>query len=139
MRLEILTSINEQICAHARREHPREACGLLLGCGDRIEAAVEAANVADCPTQEFEIDPALLLRCHREARDDGRALLGWYHSHPNGRGEPSATDAARVEDDGMIWIIVAHDKLRAFRTVADGPVEDRFEEVGLKIVSDPSS
>lgn len=139
MHLEILTSINKQICAHARREHPREACGLLLGRGDRIEAIVEAPNVADRPEQDFEIDPVVLLRCHREAREGGRALLGWYHSHPNGRPEPSATDAARVEDDGMIWLIAADDKLHAFRSVADGATEGRFEEVGLTTIPDPSS
>lgn len=138
MRLEILTSISEQIRAHARREHPREVCGLLLGRDGRIEAAVAAANVADHPEQEFEIDPALLLRCHREAREGGRALLGWYHSHPNGRCRPSATDAARVEDDGMIWLIAADDKLRAFRPVAGGPIEGRFEEAEMDVVSEPS-
>jgi proteasome lid subunit RPN8/RPN11 len=135
MRLTILTSVAEQICTHVRREHPREACGLLVGRGSRIEAAVEAANVAGRPEQEFEIDPPELLRCHREARDGGRELLGWYHSHPNGRCEPSATDAARVEDDGMIWLIVADDKLRAFRSLADGPIQGRFEAAEMTVVS----
>ena len=139
MQLAIFTTVADEIRAHARRDHPREACGLLLGRGGRIEAAVEATNVADCPEHQFEIDPALLLRCHREARDGGRRLLGWYHSHPNGRGGPSATDAARVADDGMIWVIVARDTLRAFRTVADGPIEDRFEAVGLSIVPEDMS
>jgi proteasome lid subunit RPN8/RPN11 len=126
MRLAIFSTVAEQIRAHARRDHPREACGLLLGRAGRIEAAVEAPNVAADPAHAFEIDPAVLLRCHREARQGGRELLGWYHSHPNGREEPSAADVARAVEDGKVWLIVAQGRLRAFRSAAR-----RFEEVEL--------
>lgn len=133
MRLSIFSTVTEQIRAHARRDRPREACGLLLGRAGRIEAAVEAPNVAADPVRTFEIDPEVLLRCHREARGGGRELLGWYHSHPSGRGEPSAADAARAVEDGKLWLIVAAGRLRAFRAV--GGAGDRFEEVELVVVS----
>ena len=131
MRLEIFSTAAQQILAHARRARPHEACGLLLGRAGRIEAVVETANVAARPEAAFEIEPELLLRCHRDARAGGRAVLGWYHSHPSGLAEPSAIDAERAVEDGKLWLIVADDGLRAFRTVSGGPVGGRFEEVTL--------
>lgn len=139
MRLEIFSTAAEQIRAHARRDHPREACGLLLGRDLRIEAAVAAANIAEHPEREFEIDPAVLLRCHREAREGGPAVIGWYHSHPNGLPEPSAMDATRADEEGKVWLIAAADGLRAFRPAVSGPIAGRFEEIGLAIVSPPPS
>ena len=136
MRLSIFITAAEQIRAHARRDHPREACGLLLGREAVVETIVEAANVADDPTRRFEIDPTTLLRGHREARESGRALLGWYHSHPGGRAEPSAIDAARADEDGKVWLIVAGDTLRAFVARAAVPAA-RFDELELALVDPP--
>lgn len=134
MRLAIFSTAAEQIRAHARRDHPREACGLLLGRAGCIETAVPAANVADRADREFEIDPAALLRAHREAREGGRALLGWYHSHPNGRAAPSAMDAERAVEPGRVWVIAAGDALRAFQVVEGG--RGRFEPLALEVVTD---
>lgn len=132
MRLEIFSTAAEQIRDHARREHPREACGLLLGRDRRIEAIVEAANVAARREHEFEIDPAVLLRCHREAREGGPAVLGWYHSHPNGLAKPSAMDAERADENGKVWLIVADQRLRAF--IAGPQVASRFSEIPMVVI-----
>ncbi|WP_380863409.1 Mov34/MPN/PAD-1 family protein [Sphingoaurantiacus capsulatus] len=103
----------------------------MLGCDNRVERAVPAANVAADPLTGFEIDPALLLRCHREARQDGLAILGWYHSHPNGRPSPSAEDAARAGEAGKLWLIVAGGTLHAYVSTADTP---RFTPTDLNIL-----
>jgi len=134
MRFRIFSTAAEQIAAHAARDHPREACGLLLGAGDRIERAVPAANVAADPAAAFEIDPALLLRCHRAARDGGPALIGWYHSHPNGRATPSSTDAARALEDGRLWVVATDAGLRAFVATPGGPIAGRFAAADLIIL-----
>ncbi len=120
MSFAIFSTAAQQIVAHAAGEAPREACGLLLGQGERVEQAIPAANVADDPLTAFEIDPALLLRAHREARDGGLAILGWYHSHPNGRRDPSAEDAARAEEAGKLWLIVADGALHAYLATGGG-------------------
>ena len=109
-------------------------CGLLFGTADAIAAVQPCRNVAADPSRWFEIDPAALLAAHRAARIGGPAIVGWYHSHPNGLAMPSPRDAASAAPDGMLWLIAAGGALRAWRAVEDGPVEGRFEAVALGVL-----
>lgn len=104
----------------ARLAHPRECCGLLLGKGDRVALAQPAANVHPQPERHFEIDPKALITAHRAARAGGLELLGYYHSHPNGRAEPSASDRASASGDGRIWAIVAQGNVLCWRDETNG-------------------
>ncbi len=131
MKFEIASTLIEAMQSHARAEHPREACGLLLGAPARVTRTVPTRNVAERPHRTFEIDPAALLRIHREARAVGETVLGWYHSHPNGVGEPSATDAARAVEDGKLWLIVTVDGVHAW-TAGQGGLHDRFVPVAMQ-------
>jgi proteasome lid subunit RPN8/RPN11 len=97
--------ILNRILRHAAAEPGREVCGLLLGEGGRIVAAEPAANVSPEPADSFEVDPAALFAALRAERAGGPRLIGHYHSHPNGRPEPSARDAAAAEP-GRLWLIV---------------------------------
>jgi len=132
MNVEIASGLVAAMQDHARAEHPREACGLLLGTAGRVGSAVPARNVAERPHRTFEIDPATLLRVHREARGDGEQLLGWYHSHPNGVAHPSPTDAARAVEDGKLWVIVTCDGITAWTAAAAG-LHGRFTAVAVSI------
>jgi proteasome lid subunit RPN8/RPN11 len=96
----------------------KEACGLLLGEGERIYEARSAANVHPDPETHFEIDPQALIDMHRAARGGGPQVLGYYHSHPSGPAEPSATDREHAARDGCVWAIVAGEKIAFWR---DGP------------------
>lgn len=99
-----------------------------------ISAAIPAPNVAAEPATSFEIDPATLLRVHRTARAEGRGIVGWYHSHPDGNGRPSATDAARAVEDGRIWLIAAAGRVSAWRATSAGRLHARFEPAELVAV-----
>lgn len=125
MILEISRAVLDAIRAHAAADPGREACGLLLGAAGRIEAMEAAANVADDPARHFEIDPAALFRAIRAERAGGPKLVGYYHSHPGGRAEPSAVDRAMAAGDGKIWVILADEKIAAWRATERGfePVE----------------
>ncbi len=122
------------IVADAAAARPAEACGIVTGDPATILGALPAANVAADPATAFEIDPAALLRVHREARGAGQAVVGWYHSHPNGSAEPSPRDAARAVEDGRLWLIAAAGAVSAWRVVPGGAVHGRFDPVALVVV-----
>lgn len=126
MAIEVTREVIEALGKAARRAHPREACGILLGTGHRITAFIETANIHPTPETHFEIDPQALIDAHRAARAPGAAqVLGYFHSHPTGRESPSATDAAMGAQDGSIWAIAAgqdialwSDDVRGFRALS---------------------
>ncbi len=129
MAIELTSGALATLRQEATRARPRECCGLLLGEGERVKEVRPAANVHPDPLHHFEIDPAALIAAHRAARGGGPAVLGYYHSHPNGRAAPSATDRAMAGGDGRIWAIVASDDVLCWR---DGP--EGFVALPLRVV-----
>lgn len=107
MPLVLSPQAHAAILAAARAAHPREACGLLLGEGGCVFAAPQAANVHPEPLRHFEIDPVALIAAHKAARGGGPQVLGYWHSHPDGRAGPSAQDRAMAPGDGRAWAIAA--------------------------------
>jgi proteasome lid subunit RPN8/RPN11 len=103
-------SLQEQIAQEARAEFPHECCGLIEGerDGDTFQATTlhPACNLAT-ENDRFEIDPAEQFRLMRKLRGTGRDIIGCYHSHPNGKAEPSARDGE--SEDGFLWLIAALD------------------------------
>jgi desampylase len=112
MELAVTSQALAAMRAHAAAAHPHEACGLLLGEGACITEARAAANVHPAPATHFEIDPQALIDAHRAARAGGLAVLGYYHSHPCGPPDPSATDRASASGDGRVWAIIAGEQVR---------------------------
>lgn len=101
--------------ARAAASPGREICGLLLGGPGRIVAAVPAANLADDPARGFVLDPAAHFAARRAARAGGPAVIGHYHSHPNGVARPSARDAEWTLDRSLLWMIVTEAELSLWR------------------------
>ena len=120
MDVKVASHVIEQMFAHSRDADPQECCGILLGDGKRIERAVLAQNVHPSPQTHFEIDPQALIDAHRGAREGGAQVVGYYHSHPVGKAEPSKTDAAMASGDGRIWAIVAEETVRFWQDQPDG-------------------
>ena len=116
--------------AAASAAHPREACGILLGTGDRIHTATTTGNVHPEPLRHFEIDPAALIAAHRAARGNGPQVLGYWHSHPNGLARPSDTDRAMASGDGRIWAIVANGAISLWVDAPNGFAALSYEEEG---------
>jgi proteasome lid subunit RPN8/RPN11 len=125
------------IHAQVQRSGNREACGLLFGTDGRITQATVARNVAADPWHRFEIDPAHLFDAHRRSRAGPARLIGCWHSHPNGQGEPSRHDREGVTDESWLWLIVAGGRIRAWRPVSKGLVSQGFAEAPLSIALRP--
>jgi proteasome lid subunit RPN8/RPN11 len=74
--LRIDRATYDAIVAHAREDHPDEACGVVAGPegSDRPERFIPMLNAARSPTF-YEFDSGDLLRLYREMddRDEGRA------------------------------------------------------------------
>jgi proteasome lid subunit RPN8/RPN11 len=128
MKIGISRAAFDQIVAHAADNPAEEVCGLLLGRPGMIETARPAANVAPDRARTFELDPAVLLQAHRSARVGGPVVLGHYHSHPTGRAEPSAADAAAAEP-GLLWLILGSGETGLFEARQNGPIHGRFAAI----------
>jgi proteasome lid subunit RPN8/RPN11 len=50
----------------------------------------------------------------KKARASGAAIIGCYHSHPEGAPRPSARDLAGAKEEDFLWLIVAGEALEAF-------------------------
>jgi desampylase len=131
MDIEVTSGTIATLLEEAARAAPQECCGLLLGQGRRVEEARLAANIADDPLLRFEIDPAALIAAHREARAGGAALIGYFHSHPQGHPLPSATDCEHASGDGRVWAIIAGREMTFWR---DG--ENGFEALSYGVVGE---
>ncbi|WDA41630.1 M67 family metallopeptidase [Erythrobacter sp. BLCC-B19] len=120
MELAVTSQALAAMRAHAAAAHPQEACGILLGEGERITEARAARNVHPAPRTHFEIDPQALIDAHRAARGGGVQVIGYYHSHPRGPAEPSATDRACAAGDGKVWAIISQDDTRFWQDGKQG-------------------
>lgn len=120
MTLRLTSAVLATIRGAAAEAAPNECCGLLLGHGSLIAEARAAVNVAPDPARHFEIDPQALLDAHRLARSGGPQVVGYFHSHPVGSAEPSATDRALAAGDGRVWAIAGRDAITFWRDDEDG-------------------
>lgn len=130
MGLEVSGQALATMRAAAEAAHPHEACGILLGAGTRITAALKAANVHPTPATHFEIDPQALIDAHRAARAGGAQVVGYFHSHPQGEPIPSTTDRACASGDGMVWAILAGADVRFWRDGEAGFTALPFDVIG---------
>lgn len=109
--LAILTTIEE----HALRVYPEECCGLILGAGNTIHAAVPLANVSSGDRRRrYAISPADLIDAQRSAREQGLRIVGVYHSHPDERAYFSPTDREQAVP-WLLYLIWGNDGWRLFQ------------------------
>jgi proteasome lid subunit RPN8/RPN11 len=110
MRLILPQLLRARIEEEAHAAFPRECCGLIEG--ERSEGVATAValhparNVAGA-NDRFEIHPEDHFAALKAARAQNRALIGCYHSHPNGSSVPSTTDHAGAGEENFLWLIAA--------------------------------
>jgi [CysO sulfur-carrier protein]-S-L-cysteine hydrolase len=120
--LSIERDIHDAIVAHARRDHPDEACGVVAGPegSDRPERFVPMVNAASSPTF-YEFDPMDLLRLYRELDDRGEEPVVVYHSHTATEAYPSRTDIGLAMEPNAHYVVVSTRE----GGNSEGPVEFR--------------
>jgi proteasome lid subunit RPN8/RPN11 len=98
----------DEIVAHARRDHPDEACGIVAGPvgSDRPERFIPMVNAARSPTF-YEFDSLDLLRLYREMDDRDEEPVVVYHSHTSTQAYPSRTDVAYASEPGAHYVLVS--------------------------------
>jgi [CysO sulfur-carrier protein]-S-L-cysteine hydrolase len=130
--LTVDQSTYDAIVAHARRDHPDEACGVVAGAvgSDRPTRFVPMVNAARSPTF-YEFDSGDLLRLYREMDDRDEEPVVIYHSHTATEAYPSRTDITYASEPNAHYVLVSTadpdlEQFRSFRIV-DGVVSE--EEV----------
>ena len=101
---------------------------MLAGDGRVITRVLAAQNAAEEKTKNYEIAPEELFRLMREIRGADLQLMGIYHSHPNGKNEPSARDIERAYYPDAAYFVLsprgdAQQAVRAF-TIREGSVSE---------------
>jgi [CysO sulfur-carrier protein]-S-L-cysteine hydrolase len=131
----------DAIVAHARRDHPDEACGVVAGPAgtDRAERFIPMVNAARSPTF-YEFDSGDLLRLYREMDDRDEEPVVIYHSHTATEAYPSRTDISYASEPRAHYVLVSTREpdtveFRSFRIV-EGHVTE--EEVRVVPALDPA-
>jgi [CysO sulfur-carrier protein]-S-L-cysteine hydrolase len=125
----------DAIVAHARRDHPDEACGVVAGPvgSDRAERFIPMVNAARSPTF-YEFDSADLLALYRDMDDRDEEPVIVYHSHTSTQAYPSRTDIAYASEPGAHYVLVSTSEpdtveFRSFRIVDAVVTEEEVEVV----------
>lgn len=148
--LVIRADLVEQMVAHARRDHPREACGQLVGPegSDRPERYIPMTNVEhDAAGSDYAFDTREQLRVHREAEARDEEPVVVFHSHTRAarrprtdtglpEAYPSAKDIEYMAlQPGVHFVIVgltgpdAEPEVRSYLLSDGGVAEDEVQVV----------
>ncbi|WP_181188375.1 Mov34/MPN/PAD-1 family protein [Actinopolyspora mortivallis] len=132
--LVIRRDLVDAMVAHARRDHPDEACGVVAGPegSDRPERVIEMTNAERSPTfYRFDSTEQLQVWRAMDAADEEPVVI--YHSHTATEAYPSRTDVSYASEPNAHYVLVStrdpHEyELRSYRIV-DGVVTEEPVEV----------
>ncbi|BBY31073.1 Mov34/MPN/PAD-1 family protein [Mycolicibacterium sediminis] len=131
--LVIRNDLVDAMVAHARADHPDEACGIIAGPegSDRPERFVAMVNAERSPTF-YRFDSMEQFRVWKAMDEADEVPVVVYHSHTGTEAYPSRTDVSiAAEPDAHYVLISTRDpdrhELRSYRivdgTVTEEPVE----------------
>ncbi|MFC9969091.1 MULTISPECIES: Mov34/MPN/PAD-1 family protein [Nocardia] len=127
--LVIRADLVDAMVAHARADHPDEACGVIAGPegSDRPERFVAMINAERSPTF-YRFDSGEQLRVWREMDDADEVPVVVYHSHTATEAYPSRTDISYAGEPDAHYVLIStrdpHEhELRSYRIV-DGEVTE---------------
>ncbi|GAB7146012.1 Mov34/MPN/PAD-1 family protein [Mycobacterium riyadhense] len=132
--LVIRADLVDAMVAHARRDHPDEACGVLAGRegSDRPERHIPMVNAERSPTF-YRFDSQEQLTVWRALEEAEEAPVVIYHSHTATEAYPSRTDIDLAAEPDAHYVLVStrdpdRHELRSYRIV-DGAVTEELVNV----------
>jgi [CysO sulfur-carrier protein]-S-L-cysteine hydrolase len=132
--LSISASVLDAIVAHARRDHPDEACGIVAGPigSDRPDRHVAMEN-AERSTTFYRFDSVEQLKVWRDMDDRDEEPVVIYHSHTATEAYPSRTDIALAPYPQTHYLLVSTrhpdvTEIRSYR-ISDGAVTEEPVQV----------
>ena len=108
--IKLIKSDFEKILAHAVKELPDEACGLIAGTvedGDKEIKKVYLLTNIDHSNEHFSLDPKEQLEAIKDMRKNGFVPLGNCHSHPESPSRPSEEDKRLAFDSKASYMILS--------------------------------
>lgn len=130
--LQMTQPVVSDIIAHARAEHPKEACGIVAGAGGVGSRVFRMRNVDASPIS-YTMDPKEQLQVMKQLRAEHLEMLAIYHSHTATPAYPSPTDVQLATYPDVAYVLVslkdqAHPDLHSYRIV-DGAITPEPLEV----------
>ena len=127
--LVIRRDLVEAMVAHARADHPDEACGVITGPegSDRPERFIAMANAERSPTF-YRFDSGEQLKVWQAMDDADEVPVVIYHSHTATEAYPSRTDTSLASEPDAHYVLVStrdpdEHELRSYRII-DGVVTE---------------
>jgi proteasome lid subunit RPN8/RPN11 len=121
--LRIRADLVDAVIAHARADHPDEACGIIAGAegSDRPERLVQMLNAERSPTF-YRFDSQEQLRVWRAMDDADEVPVVIYHSHTATEAYPSRTDISYASEPDAHYLLVStrdpdEPEVRSYRIV----------------------
>ena len=108
--IKLTRSDYEKILAHAEKELPDEACGLIAGTiegDDKLIKKVYLLTNTDHSNEHFSMDPKEQLAAIKDMRANGLVPLGNWHSHPESPSRPSEEDKRLAYDSKASYMILS--------------------------------
>jgi [CysO sulfur-carrier protein]-S-L-cysteine hydrolase len=127
--LSIPRELRDKIVAHARADHPDEACGVIAGPAgsDRPERFIAMENAERSPTfYRFDSGEQFLLWQQMDDNDEEPVVI--YHSHTATEAYPSRTDISYASEPQAHYVLVStrdddETEFRSYR-ILDGVVSE---------------
>ena len=108
--IKLSRSDYEKILAHAEKELPNEACGIIAGViegSDKLIKKVYLLTNTDHSNEHFSMDPKEQLAAIKDMRANGLVPLGNWHSHPESPSRPSEEDKRLAYDSKASYMILS--------------------------------
>ncbi len=106
--LVIRADLVDAIVAHARADHPDEACGVIAGPAgsDRPERFIAMLNAERSPTfHRFDSGEQLAVWREMDAAEEVPVVI--YHSHTATEAYPSRTDVSYAAEPDAHYVLVS--------------------------------